>query len=230
MNISADFLKFVDKSNKAQTVEELFEHLLAFASKIGYDQILYSPMVGSGRSNNCPKYWRRNELEENREDSEPGRPQQVCLLERAYHLSTVKQQIIDKAVEEKQLAGIAIFLFTADGETVVLGFSSSNGNIEVDKNRLSLLHASAQQFGLVYKGLISSEIATQYVNINLTPREQEVLSWTASGKSNCEMAEIMAISGHCIDFHLRNIYKKLNVSTRIAAVVKAIRLGLIVPI
>jgi LuxR family quorum-sensing transcriptional regulator LasR len=43
------------------------------------------------------------------------------------------------------------------------------------------------------------------------------------------MAAILSLSYFTVNFHLKNIYTKLNVSTRQTAVVKAIRLGLITP-
>lgn len=65
--------------------------------------------------------------------------------------------------------------------------------------------------------------------IRLTPREREVLLWCARGKSNWSIGEIIGISGHSVKFHIQNVYKKLDANSRIAAVVKAIRLGLIQP-
>lgn len=63
--------------------------------------------------------------------------------------------------------------------------------------------------------------------LQLTTREREVLLWCAKGKSNWAIGEILGISGHSVKFHLRNICQKLGVDSRIAAVVKAIRIGLI---
>ena len=44
-----------------------------------------------------------------------------------------------------------------------------------------------------------------------------------------EAAERLGISEHSVKFHVQNVCKKLGVNSRVAAVVKAIRLGLIVP-
>ena len=63
----------------------------------------------------------------------------------------------------------------------------------------------------------------------LTQREREVLLWCARGKSNWAIGEILGISAHGVRFHVQNINKKLDANSRIAAVVKAIRMGLIHP-
>ena len=55
----------------------------------------------------------------------------------------------------------------------------------------------------------------------LTPREREVLQWVAAGKTNAQIAEILAASPRTIGKHLENIYEKLGVETRTAAVNRA---------
>jgi DNA-binding CsgD family transcriptional regulator len=65
--------------------------------------------------------------------------------------------------------------------------------------------------------------------VYLTPREREILSFSAEGKSIPVIAAVLSLSGNTVNFHLKNVYAKLDVSTRQTAVVKAIRLGLITP-
>jgi DNA-binding CsgD family transcriptional regulator len=52
----------------------------------------------------------------------------------------------------------------------------------------------------------------------LTVREREVLQWVAAGKTNAQIAEILSASPRTIGKHLENIYAKLGVETRTAAV------------
>jgi transcriptional regulator EpsA len=53
---------------------------------------------------------------------------------------------------------------------------------------------------------------------SLSQREEEVLQWVALGKTNAEIGRILVISEFTIKNHLRNIFKKLNVSNRAQAV------------
>lgn len=62
----------------------------------------------------------------------------------------------------------------------------------------------------------------------LTRREIEVLHWVAAGKSNAEQAIILNISPETVSYHLRNIFKKLDVRNRTSAVQVAASMGLIV--
>jgi ATP/maltotriose-dependent transcriptional regulator MalT len=61
----------------------------------------------------------------------------------------------------------------------------------------------------------------------LTPREIEVLAFAADGFGGMELAEQLVLSPATVRTHFKNIYKKLGVRNRAAAVAKAMRLGLI---
>jgi DNA-binding CsgD family transcriptional regulator len=59
----------------------------------------------------------------------------------------------------------------------------------------------------------------------LTTREREVLAWVAQGKTNAEIARLLWLAPSTIRKHLENVYAKLGVNTRTAAVARF--LGLI---
>jgi DNA-binding CsgD family transcriptional regulator len=56
---------------------------------------------------------------------------------------------------------------------------------------------------------------------SLTPRETEVLSWVAKGKTNRDVGEILGMSPRTVNKHLEHIYVKLGVETRTAAAAMA---------
>jgi DNA-binding NarL/FixJ family response regulator len=59
----------------------------------------------------------------------------------------------------------------------------------------------------------------------LTPRELEVLQLLAQGMSNRAIAESLFISDRTVQAHLTSIFSKTQVSSRLEAVLKAIRHG-----
>jgi len=61
----------------------------------------------------------------------------------------------------------------------------------------------------------------------LTAREQEVLHLLARGMRNKEIATRLFVSERTVNFHLANIYQKLNVSGRTEALSKALEQALI---
>lgn len=63
--------------------------------------------------------------------------------------------------------------------------------------------------------------------IKLTKREIEVLTLVIEGRSSKEVADMLYVSKRTVDFHLANIYDKLQVSNRVQAFRRAARLGLI---
>ena len=55
---------------------------------------------------------------------------------------------------------------------------------------------------------------------DLTPREREVLDLVATGKTNVEVAAVLFIAPTTVRKHLENVYEKLGVRTRTAAVAR----------
>jgi LuxR family transcriptional regulator, positive regulator of biofilm formation len=58
-------------------------------------------------------------------------------------------------------------------------------------------------------------------NIDLTPREKEMLSHLAKGFRNEEIAEKLCVSAHTVKTHIYNLYKKLGVPNRVQAAIWA---------
>ena len=61
----------------------------------------------------------------------------------------------------------------------------------------------------------------------LTPREREVLILVAKGEPNKEIAFLLNISPKTVQFHLKSIFNKLDVSSRTEATTKALKLKII---
>jgi len=61
----------------------------------------------------------------------------------------------------------------------------------------------------------------------LTARERECLIWAAQGKTSWETARILDVAEVTVNFHLKNVVKKLGVSNRVQAVAQAVTDGLI---
>lgn len=69
-------------------------------------------------------------------------------------------------------------------------------------------------------GQFRSQAETASEVENLSPRETEVLQYVMHGLSNKEIADRMSVSVHTIKWHLKHIYDKLHVRSRIEAVLK----------
>lgn len=65
------------------------------------------------------------------------------------------------------------------------------------------------------------------LEVTLSPRETEVMRWSAVGKTAGETANILGITERTACFHIGNALNKLNCTNKTAAAVKAVSLGLL---
>jgi DNA-binding NarL/FixJ family response regulator len=65
------------------------------------------------------------------------------------------------------------------------------------------------------------------IEVALTDREIEALTWVAKGKSSTDIAVLMNVSERTVNFHINNVIRKLGVATRVQAAIRCALLGLI---
>ena len=85
----------------------------------------------------------------------------------------------------------------------------------------SILHAFARPFSLQTSSPDSTLLEP------LSTQEQRVLALLTAGRSNPEIAEALIISVNTVKGHVKSIYRKLDVNSRIEASAAASRLKLI---
>lgn len=74
--------------------------------------------------------------------------------------------------------------------------------------------------------LLVSKLMPESV-IDLSPREIEVLRWTAEGKTSGDVSDIIHIAERTVNFHINNTMAKLGTCNKTAAAIKAAMLGLL---
>ncbi len=85
------------------------------------------------------------------------------------------------------------------------------------------VHAGGQPIGDDVKALLNERASQPH----LTPREIEVLTLVAQGHRNKEIASLLGLSEETVPVHLKNIFAKLKVNERTAAVHVALRRGIV---
>jgi DNA-binding NarL/FixJ family response regulator len=100
--------------------------------------------------------------------------------------------------------------------TLRLAFSRGRGSdfSERDRAALTLLRPHLHQ------AYLDAERRRHPVS-QLTPRQWELLRLLAAGHTNTQIARRLGISEGTVRTHLENIYERLNVSSRTAAVTRA---------
>jgi len=125
--------------------------------------------------------------------------------------------------------GVAVALHMPDRRHFVLGMDRER-DLPRDSSQLSRMMADLQLLAVHAQHaagkLLSPEPEAEFLP-SLTEREADVLRWTMAGKSAWVVSELLAISENTVNFHLRNIFRKLNVSSKHQAVLRALSLGLI---
>ena len=113
-----------------------------------------------------------------------------------------------------------------DGRELVSFVLNRQGHDFSDRE-LALLDTLRRPLALAWERLcaerrtpaMATEVVARYA---LTPREAEVLSWVAHGKTDRDVAALLRCSPRTVHKHLQRVYAKLGVETRTAAGMRAV--------
>ena len=237
---------FIEATNAAESSEAVFKHFSKALSELGYDKICYSLITdhpslglkaGHGVLRNYSESWMKHYMARGYVHLDPvpkycfstNRPFSWDWLTSNVTLSDGEALVMNEAREEGLLSGLAVPLYGVNSELAGVGLASSAADIRPDARLLAQIQALAFQFHIAYTDHEAAVMEHSYSEVSLTSREREILLWAAEGKSDQIIADIIGVSYPTVRFHMNNIFKKLDANERVLAVVKAIRLGLILP-
>jgi len=237
---------FIDASNKAQTLEVLFNLYKEAMSQLGFDRLIFSLMTdhmaihrraGHGIFFNYPEDWMKYYVQKNFEVIDPVRRQMyvapsIFTWEGVMQLPTITEnqsRFMNEGADAKLHDGIGIPLRGPRGAIAGIGAASSAGGVELqNKNLLSYVNLLSQQFYTVYLALEMQEANREEpAFVYLTDREQEVMKWLANGKTKSEIGDIIGISEHTVHTYVKASLKKLDANNTTLGVLKALQMGLI---
>jgi HD-GYP domain-containing protein (c-di-GMP phosphodiesterase class II) len=132
--------------------------------------------------------------------------------------------------EEAQVLQSCVFVATSWHEQDCRGAKDFDAlerriSAEVNAGRLSKLYTDAALAACGRRKALPRP--SQPVTLHITDREREVLVHLARGLTNKEIARALSISPSTAGTHVENLYRKLDVSTRAAAALAALRLDLL---
>jgi DNA-binding CsgD family transcriptional regulator len=244
-----DISQFILASNEAKSVGELYRLLQdALLQACGHDRVIFSLMsdhpslglkAGHGIMRNYPDDWMKHYAEKGYEHLDPVRrfgfrhvgPFIWDSLPLVMDLMPQQLACMNECREAGLHDGAAICLRGVTGELGGIGVASSTPRqAESEKEvryRLALLNAIAQQFYAVFCSLHEKTSPLEKQQVVLTGREIEVMREMALARKDDAIAFNLNLSRHGVDFHIRNILKKLNAPNRMLAVMKAVNSGLL---
>jgi len=139
-----------------------------------------------------------------------------------------EQIILQEAREAGLREGIAIPIHEPWGKVFLTTLASQRPELS-QMAMTPQVRTQAQVMAVVlhsrYQALCGAQ--AQESMVGLTPRESECLCWVAQGKSSWDIGQLMAVSEHTVNFHLKNAMRKFDTASRVTAAVRAASLGLI---
>ena len=97
----------------------------------------------------------------------------------------------------------------------------------VEYTRMALEGGAAMTPGIALRVLQSFRKSSSGEEPNLTTREQQVLKLLVEGLSGPDVARRLGVSENTMRTHIKNVYRKLNVKSRVEMMHRAADLGLL---
>ncbi len=228
-----DFLNSLDTAftNVAST-DEAFTVTCRFAWQLGFEHVIHAPVRNhleaskNWAATSYPAKWQQLYVEKGYLSRNPVRQQAAISsvpflwsgLEKS--LKKPEREIFVDCRECGMQDGYVVPVHGAWGQAVAIGFACQS--LEAIRNP----GKSALQL-LAYKLHHLFDLAVADTHIRITQREKQVLILLAQGAHTTTIGNKLMIADNSVEWHLKNIYRKLQVNNRTAAVVKAIQLGLL---
>ena len=235
-------LNYIDKIQKAPTVEQVCAELLSVSSKFGLNALLAgtvpdpnTPLSDQKKHvllSGWPVDWLERYVKRNYVDHDPvvrhmKRAPSSFKWTEANAVSgqnPSSKEVIGDAGAFDLHDGYAFPLLTLEGVPVMVSLGGPAFECS-EENRAILSLVSTYAIGRALQ--LSAADTCRNKKQNLTDREAECLRWAAAGKSEWEISQILGISEHTSEKHLLNAKAKLGAANRVQAVAEAIRLGYI---
>ncbi len=235
-------IRFIHDLDRARNVEDISSQLLRHLGQIGAEYVIATtiPVPGATRRQQLdsvlfcqiPDEWMTRYAAKGYAFRDPT-VRRMTKLAGSFYWNELEQEmdddpsarrILEEGSELGLKKGFSTSLLTLDRQLV--GFSLSGKAFETDPEARGMLTLVAT-YAIGRVIALQQESSDQKRQIRLSAREREALQWASEGKADWEIGEIMSISEHGADKHLRSARSKLGAINRAQAVAEAIRRGLI---
>lgn len=246
-----DLIQFLTDMNREKTIDKSFQILSGACKTVGLDRLVYSLITphdtigmhaGHAIVGNYPNDWMQYYTQKRYVQIDPvikhiKQTEGIFKWDDLDALNAISNQkekkLMDEAKEAGLYSGLGLSFKNYHGEIVGMGFASSNKGVNLDIPTQQFILLVSKQFDLNFKE-ISLDKKNKTINTTkkahtLTSKQQDVLCWISKNKSYSDIAIIMNISENTVLYHTKEIFNRLGVHSKMSAVLKAIKLGLINP-
>jgi LuxR family quorum sensing-dependent transcriptional regulator len=144
------------------------------------------------------------------------RPVQWSEVARRRSLTPAERDVLRHAASFGLEDGFAVPVRDSGGYIGLINIAGPPIDLDEETRALLILVAP-----YVYQRLCGLKEAARRFQ-GLTPREAEVLSWIAEGKSDWQIGKILGISRKTVNYHIENVKRKFGVASRIQALMAAL--------
>ncbi|ASP89500.1 LuxR family transcriptional regulator (plasmid) [Sinorhizobium meliloti] len=237
---------FFRQMSEEKSVDQMVEKISAFARIFNCSSIAYGPQTSvQNMQMRCkiklptlptlltyPKEWQEHCLKNGYDRLAPslwmGHSQSGPLLwDHAYkdpNTTGRERRIFDEAKELGLETGVTIQLPERLGNFPTMSFVQSERS-GLSKTAVWSLQSAARVFHEKVEGCVDWKAGFP----SLTARETECIGWVAKERTSLEIAIILRITSHTVDFHIKHVLAKWGVESRKDAAMLAEHLGLIEP-
>jgi LuxR family quorum sensing-dependent transcriptional regulator len=236
LNFAFDQFDVIDRTN---TPAQLTAALVQAANQFGFKACAIvafpDPSVPFEQgifSQDFPPGWLEHYLAQNYHDVDPILKRASTLF-RPFEWTTQSflpeagertARMMNEAAEHGLVAGFCVPTHTPQGP-VAVGFAGDRVELS-QENRAALCLISLYAQTRVSELIGLKTVLARQAN-PLSPREREVLKWSSEDKTTNEIADVLGISANTVITHVASACRKLGVSSRTAAVAKALRAKII---
>ena len=237
MAVYPSVLDFIVGLERLKVVDESWQHFMQFTGRFGFEFGGLAEMPGPGErledTTLClswPDGWHKRYLEKNYLRNDPAYLHLARSVDPYTWSETLacpdyrksQKHIFREASEFKMNEGLLVPIRGLDTGIALISISGSNPTIS-PRDRAELHLAAIYTHAQVR---LLSKRRTRPLP-GLSARERECLQWVAVGKTDWEIGEILSISEKTANAHIEHVKQKYGVSTRMLAVVYAVKRGVI---
>ncbi|WP_299031187.1 LuxR family transcriptional regulator [uncultured Sulfitobacter sp.] len=222
--------------HQAENKEDLWKVLSKYFTSIGVRMASYHATNADGtpssiKAQGFPEAWLCKYIEENLVQIDPipelaARMAKPFYWHDAANLAPTTQdskRYLELMAQAHVGDGLALYVFGPAMQNAYVGLGFGEQEIDLSPQMIWAIQCVAQAGHLRACVLRAQEKPM----VELSRRELEILRWVARGKSNSVIADILTLSPHTVDAHIRRIYAKLNVNDRTSAAIRGIGSGLV---
>lgn len=237
-----DFIREISDRN---SVGELTEIVSKYLKKMGFEASSYIRFDMSTGLNNpeitpedityiadCRSDWEEHYAKESLHIYDPvsrialirGSPVSWGEAAETVSQTPMPDRVLKEARDFALRSGFAVPAFSSDGFAGMFGVLSSMEEEafgKVYRESRHIAHLLAIHLHTRIAAISASAEAS--APVRLSGRETEVLLWTSAGKTVWEISQILDVSVHTVDFHIRNAMRKFGVHSKAQAVAQMIQ-------